>query len=162
MKGPVSDVRDHLARALAWEEAHVGLDKAVASLPAALRGARAPGFEHTAWQLLEHLRIAQQDLLEFAVDAGYVHSRTWPDDYWPATPAPPDDAAWEESVAAFKVDRERLQALVRDPDVDLLATVPTGKGAQTFLRAVLLVIDHNAYHVGQLVAVRRALGAWPG
>lgn len=161
MTAPAPDVRDHLVRALAWEEAHVGVEKALDGLAPALRGARAPGFEHTVWQLLEHLRIAQEDLLDFIVNPKYVHARTWPDDYWPAA-APDGEAAWERSVAAFKADRARLQALVRDPGTDLLSKVPTGEGAQTVLRAILLVIDHNAYHLGQIVAARRALGAWGG
>jgi uncharacterized damage-inducible protein DinB len=160
----VPDTRDplrtQLARLLDWEEAHVGFDKAVGGTPVDQRGARAAGFEHTPWQLLEHMRIAQQDLLDFCTKADYVHERIWPDDYWPA-PAPPDRAAWETSVAAFVADREHLKRLVRDPNRDLFATVPTGKAGQTLLRAILLVADHNAYHLGQLVAVRRALGSWP-
>ena len=106
------------------------------------------------------MRIAQRDLLDFSINPKYRHELTWPDQYWPTTPAPPDTGAWEKSVAAFNQDRDALVALVMDEKIDLLAPVPTGKPQQTILRAILLVADHNAYHVGQLVAVRRALGNW--
>jgi uncharacterized damage-inducible protein DinB len=149
-----------LVRLLDWEEAHIGFDKAVDGIPADQRGSRIAGFEHTPWQLLEHMRVAQKDLLDFCVNARYVHALTWPEDYWPQSPAPPGAMAWSESVADFKADREKLKQLVGDAHVDLFATVPTGKEQQTYLRAILLVVDHNAYHLGQLVAVRRALGIW--
>jgi len=151
-------LRDHLVRLLDWEEAHVGFDKAVTGIAADARGARAAGFEHSPWQLLEHMRLAQEDILDFCVNANYEHTMTWPDDYWPG-PVPPSDASWSESVASFTRTRESLKALARDVE-DLTATVPTGKANQTYLRAILLVADHTAYHVGQLVAVRRALGVW--
>jgi uncharacterized damage-inducible protein DinB len=118
------------------------------------------GFQHSPWQLLEHMRIAQKDILDYCVDAHYVHKLTWPDDYWPTQPAPPDAQAWDESIAAFKADRQALKALVADPQIDLFGLVPAGKEQHTYVRAMLLVTDHNAYHLGQLVAVRRALGAW--
>jgi uncharacterized damage-inducible protein DinB len=152
-------LREQLARILDWEEAHVGFDKAVEGLPAGKRGARPAGFEHSAWQLLEHLRIAQEDILDFCLNAKYVHSRHWPDDYWPKDPAPPDAKAWEASIAAFKRDREKMKLVARETK-DLYSSVPTGNEKQTYLRALLLVADHNAYHLGQLVAVRRALGEW--
>jgi uncharacterized damage-inducible protein DinB len=154
-------VRQQLVRALDWEEAHVGFDKAVAGVPPDQRGACPSGFEHSTWQLLEHLRLAQRDLLDFCVNAQYTHTLEWPDDYWPANPAPPSAAAWDASIAGYERDREQLRQLVSDSRVDLSALVPTGKGQQTYLRAVLLVIDHNAYHVGQIVELRRALGIWP-
>ncbi|HKE88463.1 MAG TPA: DinB family protein [Vicinamibacterales bacterium] len=156
---PTDAVREHLVRALNWEEAHVGFDKAVEGIPADKRGARADGFEHSPWQLLEHLRLAQEDILEFCVSAKYTHTMNWPDDYWPKDPAPPSDKAWTDSVAGFVRSRDAMTKLARDVK-DLSALVPTGKGQQTYLRAILIVIDHAAYHVGQLVAVRRALGAW--
>jgi uncharacterized damage-inducible protein DinB len=152
-------LRDHLVRALDWEEAHAGFDTAVDGIPADKRGARAPGFEHSPWQLLEHLRIAQDDILDFCVNAKYEHTMKWPDDYWPADPAPPNAKAWTDSVSGFVRSREAMKKLAREVD-DLAALVPTGKGNQTYLRAILLVIDHAAYHVGQIVAVRRAVGAW--
>jgi hypothetical protein len=106
------------------------------------------------------MRVAQKDLLDFCVNSQYVHALKWPEDYWPQSPAPPGATAWNESIADFKADREKLKRLIRDAHVDLFATVPTGKGQQTYLRAILLVADHNSYHLGQLVAVRRAFGIW--
>jgi hypothetical protein len=152
-------LRAHLVRLLDWEEAHVGFDKAVAGLPADSRGALAPGFEHSPWQLLEHLRIAQADILDFSVNPAYVHDRTWPDDYWPRAAAPPDAAAWDTSIADYKADLDAMKALVQSQP-DLSALVPTGKDGQTYLRSILLVADHAAYHIGQIVAVRRALNEW--
>ena len=151
-------LRDHLVRLLDWEEAHVGFDKAIDGIPADKRGARAPGFEHSPWQLLEHMRLAQGDILDFCLNLQYEHRLTWPDDYWP-DPAPRNDAAWNDSIASFVRTREEMKSLVRHVE-DLGAKVPTGNDTQTYLRAVLLVADHAAYHVGQLVAVRRALGIW--
>lgn len=153
-------IRDHLVRVLQWEEAHVGFDKTVDGIPPEKRGVRAPGFDHSLWQLLEHIRIAQEDILDFCTNAAYEHKRVWPDDYWPRNPAPPSEPAWAESVASYARTRTALQRLARDVE-DLTATVPTGTGSQTYLRALLLVADHTAYHVGQLVAVRRALDIWP-
>jgi uncharacterized damage-inducible protein DinB len=151
--------REHLIRVLDWEDAHVGFDKAVKGIPVDMRGARAAGFEHSPWQLLEHIRIAQDDILAFCLNAGYQHSMKWPDDYWPKDPAPPSTKAWTDSLASCVRAREELKRLVRERQ-DLTEKVPTGKDNQTYLRAILLVADHNAYHVGQLVAVRRALGVW--
>ena len=154
-------MRDQIARAVDWGEAHAGFDKAVAGLAPELRGRRVHGLPHSAWELLEHLRIAQHDLLDFAKNANYEHMK-WPDDYWPASPEPPSAKAWDESVAAFKRDREAVKKLAMDPAIDLAARIPHGdKATQTYLRTVLLVIDHNAYHVGELVLLRRLLDAWP-
>ncbi len=153
--------RDQLIRVLDWEEAHVGFDKAVEGIPAGKRGARVDGVEHTLWQLLDHMRVAQNDLLDFCVNPQYVHALTWPDDYWPGSAAPANPAAWDKSLVDFRADRERLKSLVSDARVDLFTTVPTGKGSQTYLRAILLVIDHNAHHLGQVITVRQALGIWP-
>ena len=152
-------LREHLARVLDWEEAHVGFRKATAGIPADKRGASAPGFEHTLWQLLEHLRIALQDLADFARNPDYVHAMKWPQDYWPANGAP-SPQEWDASVAAYHAELTRLQDIARDPAIDLFAPVPTGKPTQTYLRTILLAIDHNAYHVGQIVSLRRALGLW--
>lgn len=160
MRDSIDAIRDHLLRALDWEEARVGLRKAADGIPADKRGARAPGFEHSPWQLLEHIRIAQEDILDFCVNAQYVHARKWPDDYWPRDAAPPDENAWTTALASYASTLDGLKRLVREVD-DLTARVPTGDATQTYLRAVLLIIDHTAYHVGQLVAVRRALGIWP-
>jgi uncharacterized damage-inducible protein DinB len=152
-------IRAHIIKLLEWEDAHVAFDTAVEDLPAALRGRRVPGFAHSPWELLEHLRLAQRDLLDFCRDSGYKAPK-WPDDYWPPSAAPPDDASWDRSVKAFVADREELKALVSDASLDLTTKIPHGTG-QTYLRSILLVADHNAYHLGQLVAVRQQLGAWP-
>ena len=158
---PPSDaVREHLVRVLDWEEAHVGFDKAIAGITPDKRGLRPTGFEHSPWQLLEHLRLAQEDILDFCVNAKYEHTLKWPDDYWPKDPAPPSDKAWTDSIAAFVQTREELKRLARDVE-DLAAQVPTGKSGQTYMRGILLAADHVAYHVGQIVLVRRALGIWP-
>ena len=153
-------LREQLARFLDWRDAHADFDAAVAGIPPELRGAAPAGLPYSAWQLLEHMRIAQEDILDFCVNPRY-RERTWPDDYWPATPAPPRAMAWDESIAAYRRDREAMQQLARDPDIDLHAVVPHGSG-QTYLREILLVADHAAYHIGQLVLVRRLLGIWSG
>jgi len=155
---PDHALREQLARLLDWEDAHVGFDKAVDGIPVEKRAACAPGFEHSPWQLIEHLRLAQEDILDFCLNPKYVHNLQWPDDYWPE-PAPPSEEEWQDSIATFIQSREKLKAIARDVK-DLTATTPTGTGNQTYLRAVLLAADHTAYHVGQLVAVRRALGIW--
>ena len=151
-------LRENLVRLLDWKEAHAGFDKAVEGLPFALQGKIPTGFEHSAWQLLEHMRLAQEDILDFCVNAHYAEKK-WPDDYWPADPEPPDASAWERSVEAYKADRDRLKELARNPQLDLFARIPHGEG-QTHLREILLVADHGSYHTGQLVALRRALKAW--
>lgn len=138
----------------------MGFDRAVAGIPHEMRGVVPAGFQQSAWQLVEHLRLAQKDLLDFCVNAAYVHALAWPDDYWPRDPVPSDDA-WAATVADVIQDRDALKALVLDSAVDLFALVPTGTGDQTILRGVLLVADHAAYHVGQIVTLRRALGCWP-
>jgi len=152
-------MREQLAGSLDWGEAHVDFDKAVAGLPPELRGRRAAGLPHSAWEILEHLRIAQHDILDFARNPKYQELR-WPDEYWPARPDPPDADAWDRSIAAFRRDRDALKQVTIDPKIDLMAKIPHGSG-QTYLREVLLVLDHNAYHVGELVLIRRLLGAWP-
>jgi hypothetical protein len=156
----VSDVavRDLLSRALAWEDAHVSFDAAVDGIPADLRGKQPAGLPYSPWQLVEHLRLAQYDILDFCINPNYKEGK-FPDDYWPRSPAPPSARAWDESIAAFKRDRRALQQLAADPKIDLGARIPHGSG-QTYLRELVLVADHSAYHVGQLVAVRRLLGAW--
>ena len=152
-------LREHLLTLLRGGEAHLDFEKAIADLPARLRGAKPPGEPHTPWRLLEHLRIAQWDILEFARNPRHV-SPPWPDGYWPAGDAPPDAASWDRSVEAFRRDLRAMQDLVADPATDLFAPIPHGKG-QTILREALLLADHNAYHIGQLIVIRRALGAWP-
>ena len=161
MGNATAAIREHLVRVLDWNEAHVSFDTAVDGIPADQRGAHAPGFEHTPWQLVEHIRIAQLDILDFCVNAAYAHTMRWPEDYWPRDAGPSTPHAWTDSLASYGRDREALKSLARETD-DLTALVPTGKGTQTYLRAILLTADHTAYHVGQIVAVRRALGIWPG
>lgn len=151
-------LREHLLNLLKGGGAHLNFDKAIAGLPAELRGAKPPGVPHTPWRLLEHLRIAQWDILEFTRNPRHV-SPTWPEGYWPAGDASPDDGTWDWSVAAFRADLQAMQDLVSNPASDLFTPLPRGEG-QTILREALLVADHNAYHLGQLVMVRRLLGAW--
>jgi uncharacterized damage-inducible protein DinB len=152
-------LREHLRRLLDWEDAHVGFDKAVAGIPPRLRGKAPKGAAHSPWQLLEHLRICQYDILDFCRNPAYVERSM--DEYWPASAAPPSGRAWSNSVAAFRRDREELKALAADAEVDLFGRIPHGAG-QTWLRELLLVADHNAYHLGQLIALRRRLGIWKG
>ena len=152
-------LRAQLRRILEWEDAHASFDRAVAGLPARLRGTAPEGWAHSAWQLLEHLRICQHDILDFCRNPKYVEMAM--EDYWPPSAKPPSPKAWSASVAAIRRDVAALKRLAADRGIDLFARIPHGSG-QTYLRELLLVADHNAYHVGQLVALRRALGAWRG
>jgi uncharacterized damage-inducible protein DinB len=152
-------LRQLLGRALAWEDAHVSFDSVVDNVPEALRGTQPPGLPHSLWQLVEHLRITQHDILDFCVNANYEEMK-WPEDYWPAAAAPPDASAWSASIAQYRRDRQALQDLAADTTIDLDARIPHGSG-QTYLRELVLVADHTAYHVGQIVLVRRLLGIWP-
>ena len=151
--------RTIVASSLDWREAHATLDDAVAGLDSNLRGRRPEHFPHSAWELLEHIRRAQSDLLAFMRDSGYSAPK-WPDDYWPSETAPADDKAWDESIANVRRDRAAMKAMAMDPTLELTDGIPWGNG-QTYLRTILLAADHSAYHVGQLIAVRRMLGAWP-
>ncbi len=152
-------LREHLIELLDGGHAHLKFEAAIAEMPVSLRGAKPPGLPHSPWRLLEHMRIAQWDILRFSIDPAHV-SPEFPAGYWPQGDAPPDEAAWDRSVEAFRADLKAMQDLVADPGTDLFAAIPHGQG-QTVLREALLVADHNAYHLGQLVAVRRLLGAWP-
>jgi hypothetical protein len=151
-------LREHLLDLLRGGGAHLNFDRAVDDLPPALRGVKPAGLPFSPWRLLEHMRIAQWDILRFSVDPGHV-SPSFPEGYWPPDDAPPDSTAWDRSVAAFRADLRAIQDLVANPATDLFRPVPHGEG-QTVLREALLVADHNAYHLGQLVVVRRLLGAW--
>ena len=154
-------LRDHLSRLLGWGEAHVTFEAAVKDFPAEARGVRPPGFAHSAWELLEHMRFTQRDILDFCLSDRYTLPN-WPADYWPPDPVPPSPGAWDAAVAAFLADRDGVRRLATDPATDLLGKIPRPRGeGQAYLREVLLVADHNAYHLGQLVAVRQALGIWP-
>jgi len=151
-------LRRHLLELLTGGHAHATFDAAVKNLPPALRGKRPQGAEHSPWEILEHLRIAQWDILDFSRNPDYQHL-AWPEGYWPKTAAPPDDKAWDKSVRAFRRDLKAMSDLVTDTSTDLYARIPHGNG-QTILREALLVADHNAYHLGELVLVRRLVGAW--
>jgi hypothetical protein len=151
-------LREELLALLAGGHAHVDFDKAVAGLPADLRNRAPNGMPHTPWRLLEHIRIAQWDIVTFSTDATHV-SPHWPDGYWPTKEA--TEASWRRSVRQVRDDLETMRARVADPKSDLYAPFPWGDG-QTLLREALLLADHNAYHIGELVVVRRLLGAWKG
>ena len=153
-------LRHHVLELLAGGHAHADLKTALAGLPAAFRGKKSKGAEHTAWQLLEHIRIAQWDILEFSRNPKHV-SPKWPDGYWPKTEAPPSTAAWNTSIRKTQADQKAMEKLVTSKKTDLLAPIPHGSG-QTVLREALLMADHNGYHIGQLVLLRRLLGAWKG
>jgi len=154
MKDPV---REQVIKLLRGGQAHLTLDEVIKDLPIKLRGARFDGAPHTAWQLLEHIRIAQRDILEFSRNSKHV-SPEWPEGYWPKTEKPANDAAWKKSVTAIKKDLLEMEKLVENPATDLYAKIPHGTG-QNILREALLVADHNAYHIGQLMLLRRLLGA---
>ncbi len=151
-------LRDHVIYLLKGGGAHLSFEQAIVDLPEDLRGAKVEGVPHTAWRLLEHMRICQWDILEFSRNPKHV-SPDFPDGYWPEGDAPPDSEAWEKSVQAFRADLQVMIDLVANPDIDLFAQISHGNG-QTILREALLVADHNAYHLGQLVFLRRSLGAW--
>ena len=152
-------LREHLVYLLKGGGAHVHFMDVVEGFPEAKRGAFIAGLPHTGWQLLEHSRIAQWDILEFSRNPKPV-SPGFPEGYWPKTPGPPDGAAWAKAVEGFRRDLEQMISLVKNPNTDLYARIPHGQG-ETILREALLVADHNAYHLGQLVDLRRALGEWP-
>jgi uncharacterized damage-inducible protein DinB len=152
-------LREQLRKLLDWEDAHVSFDKVVAGVPKAKRATIPKGSAHSLWQLLEHLRICQFDILDFCLNTAYVERPM--EAYWPPSATPPSERAWARSVGAFRRDRDELKRLAADRKVDLFTRIPHGSG-QTYLRELLLVADHNAYHVGQLVALRRRLGLWSG
>jgi hypothetical protein len=154
-----STLRPFLTKLLAWEDAHVGFDAAVADVPVELRGTQPAGLPYSLWQLVEHMRITQYDILDFCRNPRYEEIK-WPDDYWPRSPAPPAASAWDDSIDLYRRDRRELQALAANTSIDLDARIPHGSG-QTYLREIVLVADHGAYHVGQIVLVRRLLGIWP-
>ncbi len=158
MPNPDESLRQHLTSLLKGGNAHSTFDHAVANLPEDLRGKKVRGLPYTAWMLLEHMRIAQSDILEFSRNPKHV-SPDFPKGYWPEKSAPPDSAAWDDSVRSFRADLRAMQKLVSDPQTDLYARIPWGTD-QTILREALLVADHNAYHIGELVLLRRLLGAW--
>jgi len=153
---PDQPLRDHLLYLLKGGGAHADFDAAMGDWPVQLAGVKVANFPHTAWMLLEHMRLAQWDILEFSRNSKHVSPR-WPEGYWPASEAPSDEKAWTASMAAFRKDLRTIELLVSDRKVDLYARIPWGDG-QTILREALLVVDHNAYHLGQLVMLRKSIG----
>jgi DinB family protein len=151
-------LREHVVYLLNGGGAHAQFDAVIKDMPEKLRGEKPEGLEHSAWMLLDHLRLAQWDILEFSRNPKHV-SPKWPEGYWPKNPVPASTAAWNKSVQQFRKDLKTMQELVANPKTDLFARIPWGDG-QTVLREALLLADHNAYHVGQLVDLRRLLGAW--
>ncbi|HYM08974.1 MAG TPA: DinB family protein [Terriglobales bacterium] len=154
-----SSLRRHLLELLMGGSAHARFEEVLAGLPTDLRGRKPAGLPHSPWMLLEHMRIAQHDILEFSRNRRHV-SPDWPKGYWPDRATPPNSAAWNTSIRKFRLDLKAMQGLVANPKTDLHARIPWGDG-QTILREALLVADHNAYHLGQLVDIRRLLEAWP-
>lgn len=155
-------LRNHLRALLRGEDAHLNFESVTANWPLQLqelRGRKPAGAPHTPWMLLEHLRIAQWDILEFIRNARHV-SPPFPDGYWPEGDAPPDPDSWDKSTRTFLADLQTMEDLVTNPVTDLFSPIPHGQG-QTILREALLLADHNAYHLGQLLVLRRLLGAWP-
>jgi uncharacterized damage-inducible protein DinB len=149
-----------VASSLDWEQAHLSLDNALKDLPASLRGRRPEGLPHSPWELVEHIRIAQHDLLDFCRNPDYSHDLEWPDDYWPQREDTITDESWQNSLSEIRRDRDELKKLTTEAVRDLAAKIPHGTG-QTYLRTILVAVDHTSYHTGELVAVRRLLGAWP-
>ena len=152
-------LREHVLHLLRGGGAHLSFDQAIADLPTDMRGAKPEGVPHSPWRLLEHMRICQWDILEYSRNPQHI-SPKWPDGCWPEGDASPTDDAWDKCIATFRADLQAMQDLVADPSTDLLAPIPHGQDGHTILREALLIADHNAYHLGQLVIVRRALGAW--
>jgi uncharacterized damage-inducible protein DinB len=154
------DWRAIVASSLDWEQAHATLENSIKGLAAPLRGQRPAGYPHSPWELLEHIRITQRDLLDFCRDPEYEEKLAWPRDYWPPTPAPPTPDAWDKTIAEYSQDREALAKFTTESQIDLTEKIPRGTG-QTYLRTILVAVDHASYHIGQIVSVRRLLGAWP-
>jgi len=155
---PNPSLRQHLLYLLKDGGAHARFEDAIKGFPAKLRGQKVPNFPHTAWALLEHMRVAQWDILEFSRNPKHK-SPKWPQGYWPNADAPPRAGAWTKSVATFRQDLKEMESLIMNPKTDLYAPLPWGDG-QTILREAMLIADHNAYHIGELVMLRRMLGAW--
>lgn len=154
------DWRAIVASSLDWEQAHAKLETAVKGLSPSARGQRPAGYPHSVWELVEHIRITQRDLLAFCTNPDYEEKLAWPRDYWPLTPAPFSADAWDKSIADYRQDCAALALFTIESKIDLATKIPRGTG-QTYLRTILVAVDHASYHIGQIVAVRRLLGAWP-
>jgi len=160
MPDAMQRVRTEIVAQLNGGNAHATLEQVVADFPAQSRGAVPEGLPYSAWQLLEHIRLAQEDILKFVVnDGGGYIAPNWPDDYWPKAAAPPSEKAWQESIRRIEADRKRFAEVVENPNSDLLKPFPWGDG-QTLLHEAFLIVDHTAYHLGEIVAIRRMLGVW--
>jgi len=155
-----ASLRRHLIDLLRGGHAHVKFEAVIEDFPQAGRGQKVANLPHSAWMLVEHMRIAQWDILEFSRTPKH-QSPPWPEGYWPPTADPPSPAQWSRAVRQFRADRKAMEDLVKHPKTDLFAKIPWGDG-QTILREALLVADHNAYHLAQIVDLARLLGAWPG
>ncbi len=151
----IQTVRSYLKNILSWQEAHLNFEAAIHDLPKDYRGMKPEGFPYSIWQLVEHIRIAQWDILDFSRNPDY-EEHTWPDDYWLENNAPANEAEWEGSLESIRNDREEFIKLLDDPALDLLKPFPHGSG-QTLFRQALLIADHTAYHVGQIVVLRKLL-----
>ncbi|MEJ2051557.1 MAG: DinB family protein [Calditrichota bacterium] len=151
-------LRERLLYVLEGKGAHVSFEDAIADFPEDYRGKKFPGLPYTAWQLLEHMRLSQWDILDFSRNPKYM-SQNWPDDYWPKDEEPPDKNAWDNSIKLFLRDRKDMQSLVQNPSINLYTKIPHGSG-QNILREALLVADHNAYHLGEMVLLRKIFGIW--
>jgi hypothetical protein len=153
-------LREHVVKLLRGGDAHATFEQAVKEFPVEARGRKPKGLEHSAWELLEHLRIALEDLVDFSVNPKYKVMQ-WPEEYWPASAAPPDAKAWDGAVKGYEKALQAMCDLVMDEGRDLFARIPHGEG-QTILREALVAADHNAYHLGQIVQLRKVLGVWKG
>lgn len=157
---PHQSWQEIVASSLDWNQAHVTLDDALKGLSRAGRAKRPDGYPHSVWQLVEHIRIAQHDLLDFMRNPDYSHDLKWPDDYWPRDPAPANDEVWDTNLEQLRLDREALKAFTISGTPDMTEKIPHGSG-QTYLRTVLVAVDHAAHHLGQIIDVRRLNGDWP-
>ncbi|MCX2743166.1 DinB family protein [Mangrovivirga sp. M17] len=151
-------LRPLLRKILNWEDAHVNFDNAINNIPEKMRGIRHKDIPYSLWELIEHIRLSQYDILEFCRNPDYKEM-PWPDAYWPDSAAPESSDEWDRSISKYKEDRESLKKLVSDENLELASEIPHGDG-QTYIREILLVADHNAYHVGQIVLLRKLLGIW--
>ncbi len=156
---PDQSTREHVGDLMTWRSAHVEFDRVVKNVPEELRGRRPASLPYSLWELLEHIRLAQHDILDFCINPRY-ETLKWPDDFWPVEPEPPEREQWQHSIDTYRRDRQAMLDLVQDDEVDLHGAIPHGDG-QTYLREALLAADHTAYHVGQMVLIRRILGIWP-
>lgn len=158
MKNNQTTVRTLLLDQLENEHAHIGFDKAVDGLKLSDTGIRPKGLPHSVWELAEHIRLAQHDIVDFCRNPDY-ETPAWPDDYWPESPQPEDQQQWDEMIENVHRGQRQMADIIKNEENDLLTPIPHGSG-QTLFREAMLIVDHNAYHIGQIVQVRRLLGVW--